>query len=283
MLGAIIGDMYGSIYESNSVNDKRLVYFTKYSLPTDYTIMTIAVSRALLEFVDETILGGNEEKFKERIIFWMDYYVETVSDAGYGSCFYKWLNSDTKVPYDSCVNGVTTRVSPIGWFCDSLEDTLAIAKLTAEVTHNHPEEIKGAQAVASAIYLLRTGSTKKEMKDYIESKFEYNLCQKLDEIREKYTFHEACQKSLLGAIIAFLEGDSFEDVVKNAISIGSDSDTIACIAGGLAETIYEIPLNLRMNAAHNIFEFFPILNHRDVYFYDNVINRKKAVNQISFI
>ena len=121
------------------------------------------------------------------------------------------------------------------------------------------------------------------MKDYIESKFEYNLCQKLDEIREKYTFHEACQKSLLGAIIAFLEGDSFEDVVKNAISIGSDSDTIACIAGGLAETIYEIPLNLRMNAAHNIFEFFPILNHRDVYFYDNVINRKKAVNQISFI
>lgn len=284
MLGAIIGDMYGSIYEfdENNVKDKRLVYFTKYSLPTDDSIMTIAVSRALLEFMDEKILGGNEEKFKERLIYWMNEYGEKFPDAGYGSRFNKWLHSDIKVPYNSYGNGSAMRVSPVGWYCESLKDTLEIAKLTAEVTHNHPEGIKGAQAVASAIYLLRTGKTKEEVKDYIEKTFEYDLSRKLDDIRECYTFHVSCQKSVPEAIIAFLEGTSYVDVVKNAISIGGDSDTIACIAGALAEVIYEIPLDLRMNAAHNVFELVPLLNHRDLYFYDNVVDYKKTTSQPSF-
>ena len=284
MLGAIIGDMYGSIYEfdENNVKDKRLVYFTKYSLPTDDTIMTIAVSKALLEFMDTKILAGNEEKFKERLIYWMNEYGEKFPDAGYGSRFNKWLHSGIKVPYNSYGNGSAMRVSPVGWYCESLEDTLEIAKLTAEVTHNHPEGIKGAQAVASAIYLLRTGKTKEDVKDYIEKTFGYDLSRKLDDIREGYTFHVSCQKSVPEAIIAFLESTSYEDALKNAISIGGDSDTIACIAGALAECVYEIPLDLRMKAAHNVFELVPLLNHRDMYFYDNVVDYKKATSQPSF-
>lgn len=169
-------------------------------------------------------------------------YGKKYPDAGYGQMFNEWLSSQELKPYKSYGNGSAMRVSPIGFAFDSLEDVLKEAKRSAVVTHNHREGIKGAQAVASAVFLARTGSIKNPIKDFIEKKFRYNLSQRLDDIRPNYKFDSSCQGSVPQAIIAFLESESFEDAIRKAISIGGDSDTIACIAGGIAQAYYkEIP------------------------------------------
>ncbi|SFD02925.1 ADP-ribosylglycohydrolase family protein [Butyrivibrio sp. YAB3001] len=185
-----------------------------------------------------------------------------------------WLKNPVRCPYESYGNGSAMRVSSVGWLCDSLEDTLKVAKITALPTHNHPEGIKGAQAIAAGIFLLRTGHTKDEVKKYISYTFGYDLDRKLDDIRPTYTFHVSCQKSVPEAIIAFFKGTSYEDVIRNAVSLGGDSDTIACIAGALAEVIYPIPVEIRESAAENI-RSFHLLHESDLVYYNKVVLPKK--------
>ena len=266
MLGAIIGDMYGSQYEFNNQTDKSLIEFNSNSVTTDDSYMTLAISKALIDYKN----GGD---FQERCIFWLNNYGHMYPDGNYGLRFLDWLDSEDKKPYNSCGNGSAMRVSSVGWFCDSLEETLKLAELSASVTHNHPEGIKGAQAIAAGIFLLRTGSSKEEVKNYITEKFGYNLDRTVDDIRKNYDFYETCQKSVPEAIICFLEGTSYEDVVKTAISIGGDSDTIACIAGSLAEAIYPIPKKLINIARDNMNRKIPV--HREFYFYRIYVMPKK--------
>ncbi len=272
MLGAIIGDMYGSIYEFNNVKDKRLVYFTQYSYPTDDSVMTMAVAQALTDY------SGNDDEFYELCVTQMNAYGKRFPDAGYGSRFKKWLKSKDKKPYGSYGNGSAMRVSPVGWYADSLEEALKLAEITALPTHDHPEGIKGAQAVAAAVYLLRTGSTKEEVKNYIEETFGYDLGRKLDDIRPDYTFHVSCQKSVPEAFIAFLEATDFVDAIKNAISLGGDSDTIACIAGALAETYYKIPDELIGKVIQNLRSLGDLITRSDFVFYNQVVSHRSKYN-----
>jgi ADP-ribosylglycohydrolase len=236
MLGAIIGDICGSVYEFN--NERRmekLELFKNGCFPTDDSVMTVAVARALMDS-----WGDSDEVIRQTLVDAMHYYGHLFPRAGYGGKFYRWLAGSDRRPYNSYGNGSGMRVSPAGWMYDTLEETLHAAKLTAEVTHDHPEGIKGAQAIAAAIYLARTGRTKVEIRQFIEENF-YKLDFTLDEIRPHYTFDETCQGSCPQAIEAFLEGESFEDVIRKAISLGGDSDTIAAMAGSIAEAFCGIP------------------------------------------
>ena len=285
MIGAIIGDMVGSIYEYNNILDKRFFLLTKYSTITDDSAMTMAIARALLD-CDKDIKEkreGYEQKLYDKCIEHMVYYGKRFPDVGYGRRFAKWLKDENRKPYGSYGNGAAMRVSPVGWFCDSLEDTLHIAEITAYPSHNHEEGIKGAQAIAAGIYLLRTGSNKEEVKKYITDTFGYDLDRKLDDIRPNYSFHVSCQESVPEAIIAFLEGESFEDVIRNAVSLGGDSDTIACMAGALAETIYEIPKKIRDSVKENLIEQREV-SRKDFDFYNLVVvgKKNKALGDQSF-
>ena len=285
MLGAIIGDMVGSIYEFNNIKDKRFFFLTKYSTITDDSVMTMAIARAQLD-CNEDIKGKlefYEQKLYNKCIEYMVYYGKRFPKAGYGRRFAKWLKNDNRTPYGSYGNDSAMRVSPVGWFCDSLEDTLHIAEITATPSHNHEEGIKGAQAIAAGIYLLRTGSSKEEVKQYVSDTFGYDLDRKLDDIRPNYTFHVSCQKSVPEAFIAFLEGESFEDVIRNAISLGGDSDTIACMAGALAETIYEIPKTIRESVKENLIEQREV-SRKDFDFYNTIVlgKKNKALGDQSF-
>jgi type I restriction enzyme M protein len=236
MLGAIIGDICGSIYEFNNEKDiDKLVLFGKDCYPTDDSVMTAAVARALMDS-----WGDSDRKIRQTLVFSMQYYGHLFPGAGYGGRFYNWLRDVDVKPYNSWGNGSGMRVSPVGWMYDSLEDTLHAAKLTAEVTHSHPEGIKGAQAIAAAIYLARTGSSKEEIRKFIEADF-YRLDFTLDEIRLRYEFDVSCQGSCPQAIEAFLESTGFEDAILKAISIGGDSDTIGAMTGAIAEAFYGIP------------------------------------------
>jgi hypothetical protein len=188
--------------------------------------------------------GGISESFVDA----MKKLGNEYPDAGYGGSFLKWLLSEDSQPYNSWGNGSAMRVSPVGWLLHSLEATEDVAEISAAVTHNHPEGIKGAQAVASAIYLARNGKTKDEIKSYIENRYGYNLNRTLDEIRPFYSFDVSCQGSVPEAIIAYLESENFEDAIRNAISIGGDSDTIAAITGSIAEAAYGIPDDIKNKA-----------------------------------
>ena len=243
MLGAMIGDICGSVYEfHNERHLDRLTLFKKGCFPTDDSVMTAAVARALMDS-----WGDSDSVIKQTIVDAMHYYGHLFPRAGYGGRFYRWLANCDRRPYNSWGNGSGMRVSPAGWMYDTLEETLHAAKLTAEVTHNHPEGIKGAQAIAAAMFLARKGKSKEEIRQFVEENF-YALNFTLDEIRPQYEFDESCQGSCPQAIEAFLEGDSFEDVILKAISIGGDSDTIAAMAGAIAETYYGIPEELKRKA-----------------------------------
>lgn len=224
MIGAIAGDVIGSAYEFNNTKTTDFELFTADSAFTDDTVMTVAVADCILNGKDYTTT------FKE--------YGRKYPHAGYGGMFRRWLNSANSQPYNSYGNGSAMRVSPVGFAFASLEDVLTEAKRSAEVTHNHPEGIKGAQAVAAAIFLARQQEDKLKIKDYIEKTFGYNLHQSIEEIRPGYRFDETCQGSVPQAIVAFLESESFEDAVGKSVSLGGDSDTIACIAGGIAQAYY---------------------------------------------
>lgn len=242
MFGAIAGDIIGSIFEWHNVKTTNFELFNRQSRFTDDTVMTVAIADAILNrevygnFIIDTIEAKKAYKYKLR------EYGKKYPDAGYGQMFNDWLTSKELRPYKSYGNGSAMRVSPVGFAFNSLKEVLKEAKRSAVVTHNHREGVKGAQAVASAVFLARTGRSKKEIKEYIEKKFKYNLNRRLDDIRPGYKFDSSCQGSIPEAIISFLEADSYEDAVRKAVSIGGDSDTIACIAGGIAQAYYkEIP------------------------------------------
>jgi ADP-ribosylglycohydrolase len=226
MLGAIAGDIIGSPYEGRGRQIKTTEFplFQDYSRFTDDTVLTIAVGHAILTDVD---YGSAIRDFARRY-----------PRAGYGGSFYSWMFSDDSLPYNSWGNGSAMRVSPVGWAFDSLEEVLEQSERSAAVTHNHPEGVKGAQATALAVFLARQGESKQNIKQEIARRFSYDLNRTLDEIRPAYHFDVSCQGSVPESIIAFLESDSFEDAVRNAISLGGDSDTMACIAGGIAQAFY---------------------------------------------
>ena len=237
MYGALLGDMIGAPYEfDRGDKTKEFPLFCKYSHFTDDSVITIAVAEALLDFrfrEDEDIKAGLVESMRK----WGKKY----PDAGYGRKFYHWLRARHPEPYGSYGNGSAMRVSSVGWLFDTLAETRHMARLTAEVTHNHPEGIKGAEATASAIFLARTGHSKDEIRDYIVREFDYDLSRTCDQIRPGYYHNESCQKTVPEAITAFLEGTDFEDVIRTAVSLGGDCDTLTCIAGSIAEAFYGVP------------------------------------------
>lgn len=242
MYGAILGDIIGSPFEFREIRQKSKDFelFSDKSKFTDDTVMTIAVADAILrtgDSKDGRILFKNVAKA-------MLHYGKKYPHAGYGGGFRRWLKSDNPKPYNSFGNGSAMRVSVAGWIFNSMFDTRECARMTARPTHNHPEGVKGAMAVASAIFLARKGESKEEIKNYIEYEFDYDLSRTLDEIRPNYEFDETCQGSVPEAIIAFLESENFEDAIRNAVSLGGDTDTQAAIAGSIAEAFYGVPENL---------------------------------------
>ena len=196
----------------------------------------LAVAEALMDS-----MGKTDDEIKTALAESMKKWGRIYPDAGYGCMFYQWLHTSEPKPYGSYGNGSAMRVSSAGWLFDTLEETRHVARLTAEVTHNHPEGIKGAEATASAIWMARNGRSKDEIRNYIIQEFGYNLSRTCDEIRPAYYHIETCQKTVPEAITAFMEGNGFEDVVRTAVSLGGDCDTLTCIAAGMAEAMYEIP------------------------------------------
>ena len=241
MLGAILGDMVGSPFEfdHNNYKHKDFALLSERSHFTDDTVMTLAVARGLMAG------QGDAQKTFDEVRYEMRRLGNVYPDAGYGGMFRRWLCAEHPQPYGSFGNGSAMRVAAAGWLFDTLDKTLEMAKATAEVTHNHPEGIKGAQATAAAIFLARTGHSKPEIRQYVEQTFGYDLSRTCDEIRPGYRHVETCQQTVPEAIIAFLESTGFEDALRNAVSLGGDSDTLACITGGIAEAFYGMPQELR--------------------------------------
>ena len=237
MIGAIMGDMIGAPYEfDRSPKTKEFPLFSNRSEFTDDSVMTIAVAEALMNS-----LGKTDDEIKSALVESMKKWGRIYPDAGYGGMFYQWLNTREPKPYGSFGNGSAMRVSSVGWLFDTLEVTRLMAGLTAEVTHNHPEGVKGAEATASAIWMARNGSSKDEIRAFITQQFGYDLSRTCDEIRPTYHHVESCQQTVPEAITVFLEGTDFEDVIRTAVSLGGDCDTLTCIAGGIAEAMYSVP------------------------------------------
>lgn len=248
MYGAILGDIIGSPYEfDRGDKSKAFPFFDKGARFTDDSVMTIAVADALLQ-----TMGRSDEEIKKAIADSMRLWGRKYPAAGYGGRFRQWLARTDYKPYKSYGNGSAMRVSSAGWLYDTLEQTLHAALLTAEVTHNHPEGIKGAMATAAVIFLARTGSSKTEIKEYIISEFGYDLSRTIDEIRPSYKHVESCQETVPEAITAFLEGDDFEDVIRTAVSLGGDCDTLTCISGSMAEAFYGVPDELKSECKNRI-------------------------------
>ncbi|MTJ49761.1 ADP-ribosylglycohydrolase family protein [Dolichospermum sp. UHCC 0259] len=236
MLGAIAGDIIGSIYKFNNIKTKDFPLFDEKCTFTDDTVLTIAVAEFILNadtFPDNTKYIDQFQYIRNFKLYYSEY-----PEVGYGNKFRAWAKSNSTEPYNSWGNGSAMRVSPIASTFDDLNTVLQEAQSCAGVTHNHPEGIKGAEATAAAIFLARTGSNKGSIKSYIQNSFGYDLKPTLSEIRPTYEFNDSCPGSVPQAIIAFLESTDFEDAIRNAISIGGDSDTIACITGSIAEAFY---------------------------------------------
>ena len=244
MIGAILGDIVGSVYEFDNIKTKDFELFDKECYFTDDTVMTVAIAKALIQY--ESVDESNIEEFKENLITIMHKIGCKYPDCGYGGRFLIWMLCHKREPYNSFGNGSAMRVSSVGWYARTLEETELIAKVTAEVSHNHPEGIKGAVATAGAVFLARTGATMDEIKKYI-SKY-YTIDFTIDEIRPVYDYDITCQGTVPPAMQAFFESTSFEDAIRNAISIGGDSDTLAAITGAVAEAYYGIPDDLKETA-----------------------------------
>lgn len=230
MIGAIVGDIIGSYYEFNPIKTKEFELFPPNSEFTDDTILTIAIAKSILD----------NEPYLNNIIDFAKRY-----PSSYGSHFLAWLKGEEHLPYNSWGNGSAMRVSPIGWAFDTKEKVLLEAKKSAQITHNHPEGIKGAQATALSIFMARKGATKEEIRKEISNRFGYDLNRTVEKIRPYYKFEVSCQKSVPESIICFLDSTSFEDCIRNAISLGGDADTMVAIAGGIAKAYYGIPDNIR--------------------------------------
>ena len=248
MLGAIAGDVIGSVYEAHPIKYTDFPLFGRCSRFTDDTVLTVAAAYAILEECDYATA------FKT--------FGRKYPGAGYGASFYQWISSSEGRPYNSWGNGSAMRVSPIGFAFDSIEAVLEEATRSAAVTHNHPEGIKGAQATALSIFLARRGEDKDIIRSEIERRFAYDLGRSVDNIRPEYRFDVSSQGSVPESIIAFLESEDFEDAIRKAISLGGDSDTMACIAGGIAQAFYrEIPESIVANVRERLpDEFLEIID-----------------------
>ncbi|MDD2371188.1 MAG: ADP-ribosylglycohydrolase family protein [Firmicutes bacterium] len=243
MLGAIIGDIVGSVYEWNNIKSTDFPLFVNSSSFTDDTVMTIAVGDALLSISGKDL--DDDVVVRHSIQKSLILYGKSYPNVGYGSRFRNWIFSENHIPYNSYGNGSAMRVSSVAYFALDLEDALRLARLSAEVTHNHLEGIRGAEAIAGCIYLAKSGEGKDVIRDFVQKEF-YSLDFTLNEIRDDYQFDVTCQGSVPQAICAFLEGKSFEDVIRLAVSIGGDSDTIAAIAGSIGEAFYGVPDDLKI-------------------------------------
>lgn len=226
-IGAVIGDIVGSRFEGHNLKSTEFELFTEACKFTDDTVMTLANADWLL----------NDDDLTACMLKWGKRYPH----RGYGGRFRQWLYKGPQQPYNSFGNGSGMRVSPVGFYAETLDETLALARQSAEVTHNHPEGIKGAQAIAAAVFLARTGKNKQEIRASIERMFGYDLHHNCDEIRPTYRFDVTCQGSCPEAIIAFLDSRDYESALRLAVSLGGDSDTIACMAGGIAAAYYGVP------------------------------------------
>lgn len=242
MIGAIIGDIVGSRFEFDNHKTKNFEFFTDECDFTDDSVMTLAVAKSLIDY--EKI--EDYEGYKKELVKVMHEVGMNYPSCGYGGRFYVWMMDNHTEPYNSYGNGSAMRVSPVAWFAQSLEECEKLASATAEVSHNHPEGVKGAVAVAGSIFLARMGKTKEEIEEYVSQYYTIDFT--LDEIRGTYDFYEICQRSVPQALEAFFESTSFEDAIRNAISIGGDSDTIAAMAGAIAEAFYGIDEDTKESA-----------------------------------
>lgn len=249
MYGTILGDIIGCPFEfDRGDKTKDFKLFSRRSHFTDDSVMTLAVCEALLKVGQDATV----KEIGDAVITSMQSWGRRYPHEGYGGYFRCWLTARHPEPYNSFGKGSAMRVSAAGWLYDSLEKTRVVAKATANVTHNHPEGIKGAEATASAIFMARNGSSKEEIKKYIENEFHYDLNRTLDEIRPSFHMHETCQKTVPEAIIAFLEAKDFEDAIRNAVSLGGDTDTLGAITGSIAEAYFGIPEALRSECRNRI-------------------------------
>ena len=263
MYGAILGDIIGSPYEfdqSDKTKDFELFNERKWIRYTDDSAMSIAVAKAIMT----TGVDADEATMKKAFVASMQDIGHHYAWGEYGARFSDWLRSDDPQPYGSWGNGSAMRVSSVGWLFDSLDRTREVARWSAEVTHNHPEGVKGAESVASAIYMARNGSSKEEIKKYIVDSFGYDLSRTCDEIRPTYHHVESCQETVPEAMIAFLEGTDFEDCIRNAVSLGGDCDTLTCITGGIAEAFFGVPDWLKRECISRLpEEFLDVLRQFD--------------------
>ena len=239
MFGAILGDIIGSPYEFDifNIKTKDFPLFSPRSVFTDDSVMTLAVANALMSTKDIS----DDAEIKANLIRSMQTFGRAYPNAGYGANFIYWLFAENPTPYGSFGNGSAMRVSSVAWLYNDIDTVRRVARLSAEVSHNHPEGIKGAESVACAIFLSRTGHGKEEIKNYIAENFGYDLNRTCDEIRPAYRHVESCMETVPEAIIAFLESTDFEDCIRNAVSLGGDCDTLTAIAGSIAEGYYGVP------------------------------------------
>ncbi|MBE5826714.1 MAG: ADP-ribosylglycohydrolase family protein [Butyrivibrio sp.] len=255
MYGAILGDMIGAPYEfDQGEKTKDFILFNpqKWIRYTDDTAMTLAIAKGIMNagaYAGEGIM-------KAEFVGCMQDIGNRYATGEYGGMFSQWLHDPNPQPYGSYGNGAAMRVSSVGWAFDSLERTTEVARWSAEVSHDHPEGIKGAESVASAVYMARTGTGKEEIRRYIHDTYGYNFNRTLDEIRPTYHHVESCQETVPEAMTAFFEGVDFEDVIRNAVSIGGDCDTVTCIAGAIAEAFYGVPEDMKRECENRLPEEF---------------------------
>ncbi len=245
MLGAIIGDIVGSRFEWHNRKTKKFKLFTDDCHPTDDSVMTMAVAWAFIKADDDF------SNLKEMTVKYLKRFGREYPHAGYGGRFKKWLRSGDTEPYNSFGNGAAMRVSPAAWVATDLPEAKTLSMIVTRTTHDHPEGIKGAEATTAAIFLAREGKTKEEIKEYICENY-YDIDFTLDEIRDEYSFDVTCQGSVPQALEAFFESTDFEDAIRNAVSIGGDSDTIAAITGSIAEAYYGIPEEIAERALEEL-------------------------------
>lgn len=265
IIGAIAGDVIGSAYEFNPTREYGFELFTPKSTFTDDTVLTMANALWLLE---------DEQHTHESLVAIMLDMCRKYPGRGYGGRFANWINDSDPQPYGSFGNGSAMRVSPVGYYAQTLDETLELAKISAEVTHNHPEGIKGAQATAAAIFLARQGKTKSEISQYVAETFNYDLSRTLEEIRPDYTFDETCQRTVPEAFTCYLEGRDYEDVVRLAVSLAADADTLAAIAGSIASATMDVPNEIAQRVISLLSEEFCTLLLR---FNEMVVKREAAL------
>ena len=242
IIGAIAGDIIGSVYEHNVIKTKDFELFNSRSQFTDDTVMTLAIAKWLCADKDS----------KDVLIRNLKYFGNLYPNAGYGGRFMKWLAQESPEPYGSWGNGSAMRVSPCAWVADSLEEAQDLARTSAIVTHDHPEGVKGALATCDAIYLARVGASKDEIRDHIEVRYDYDLSFTVDEIRPDYKFEISCQRSVPESIVCFLDARDYEDTIRNAISLGGDADTLAAIAGSIASAYWDVSKNIAYKSIYRL-------------------------------